>query len=164
MELLTPGSGLLFWQVVVFVALLVLLKKFAWGPILQSLKIREESIQDALDAAKEAKEEMANLKAANEDLMQEARGEREKMLKSATQAANVLKEEAKVQAQAMSDKIITDAKAEIEIQKNAALAEVKNQVITLSVEIAEKLMRQTLGDKASQKSLVENYLKDKNLN
>jgi F-type H+-transporting ATPase subunit b len=164
MELLTPGSGLLFWQVVVFVALLVLLKKFAWGPILQSLKIREESINDAHDAAKKSKEKIAKFNATKEYFIKEAICEREKMLKGATQAANILKEEAKVQAQAMSDKIVTDAKAEIEIQKNAALAEVKNQVITLSVEIAEKLMRKTLGEKGSQKSLVENYLKDKNLN
>jgi F-type H+-transporting ATPase subunit b len=164
MELLTPGFGLLFWQVVVFVGLLFLLKKFAWGPILDSLKIREENIQDALDSAKAAKEEMAKLNADNEKLLVEARVERDLIIKSATQAANSLKESAKVDAQVISDKIIEDAKSEIENQKNAALAEVKNQVIKLSVEISEKLIRQSLGDEKSKKSLVQSYLKDKNLN
>ena len=164
MELLTPGFGLLFWQVVVFVGLLILLKKFAWGPILDSLKIREENIQDALDSAKAAKEEMAKLNADNEKLLVEARAERDLIIKSATQAANSLKESAKVDAQGISDKIIEDAKSEIENQKNAALADVRNQVIKLSVEVSEKLIRHSLGDEKSKKSLVQSYLKDKNLN
>jgi len=164
MELLTPGSGLLFWQVVVFVALLFLLKKFAWRPILESLRIREESIQEALDSAKETKEEMVKLKADNENLLTEARGERDKIIKAAAHAANSIKDVAKTEAQGISDKIIADAKSEIESQKNAALAEVKNQVVKLSVEIAEKLIRQTIGDEKTKKSLVETYLKDKSLN
>jgi F-type H+-transporting ATPase subunit b len=164
MELLTPGSGLLFWQVVVFLALLFLLKKFAWRPILESLRIREESIQEALDSAKETKEEMVKLKANNENLLTEARGERDKIIKAATHAANSIKDVANTEARGISDKIIADAKSEIESQKNAALAEVKNQVVKLSVEIAEKLIRQTIGDEKTKKSLVETYLKDKSLN
>ncbi len=164
MELLTPGSGLLFWQIVIFVSLLLLLKKFAWGPILQSLKIREESIQDALDAAKEAKAEMAELHSENEVLLNKARDERDKIIKAATDAGNTLKEEAKANAQGISDKIIADAKSEIQSEKNAALADVRKQVISLSVEIAEKLLRQSLGEKGAQKSLIEKYLKDKSLN
>lgn len=164
MELLTPGSGLLFWQIVVFGSLLLLLRKFAWGPILQSLRIREESIQEALDAAKEAKEEMAQLHSENEVLLNKARDERDKMLKDAATVANNLKEIAKTEAQEMGEKLITDAKSEIESEKNAALAEVKNQVITLSIDIAEKLLRQSLGDEKAQKVLVEKYLKDKSLN
>ena len=164
MELLTPGFGLLFWQIVVFASLLFLLKKFAWGPILQSLKIREDSIQEALDSAKETKEEMALLKADNEKLLGEARAERDVILKTAVQAANTIKDEAKADAQGIGEKLIADAKSEIDSQKNAALAEVRNQVIKLSVGIAEKLIRQNLGDEKAQKSLVENYLKDKSLN
>jgi len=164
MELLTPGFGLLFWQIVVFASLLFLLKKFAWSPILQSLRIREDSIQEALDSAKETKEEMAILKADNEKLLGEARAERDVILKTAIQAANTIKEEAKANAQGIGEKIIADAKSEIDSQKNAALAEVRNQVIKLSVGIAEKLIRQTLGDEKAQKTLVENYLKDKSLN
>jgi F-type H+-transporting ATPase subunit b len=164
MELLTPGSGLLFWQIVVFGSLLFLLKKFAWGPILQSLRIREESIQEALDAAKEAKAEMAQLHSENEILLNKAREERDKMLKDAATVANNLKEVAKTEAHEIGEKLITDAKSEIESEKNAALTEVKNQVITLSVEIAEKLLRQSLGDEKAQKVLVEKYLKDKSLN
>ncbi len=164
MELLTPGFGLLFWQIVVFGSLLFLLRKFAWDPILQSLRIREESIQEALDAAKEAKTEMEQLHSENEVLLNKAREERDKMLKDAAAAANNLKEIAKTEAQGIGEKLIADAKSEIESEKNAALTEVRNQVITLSIEIAEKLLRQSLGNEKAQKVLVEKYLKDKSLN
>lgn len=164
MELLTPAFGLLFWQVVVFTGLLLLLKKFAWSPILQSLKIREDSIQEALDAAKEAKAEMAELHSENEVLLNKARDERDKIIKAATDAANSLNEEAKANAQGISDRIIAEAKIEIQREKNTALADVRKQVVLLSVEIAEKLIRQSLGEKGAQKSLIEKYLKDKSLN
>ncbi len=164
MELLTPGSGLIFWQIIVFVSLLLLLKTFAWQPILHSLKIREESIQEALDSAKDAKEEMSQLKAENEILLQEARIERDKILKVANDAANKIKEEAKSAASGIADKMIAEARKEIESEKNAALAEVRNKVVSFSVEIAERLLMKSLAKDVAQKELVDQYLKEKNLN
>ena len=164
MELLTPGSGLLFWQIVVFVSLLLLLKTFAWQPILHSLKIREESIQEALDSAKEAKEEMSQLKAENEKLLQEARIERDKILKVANTVASKIKDEAKSAASGITDKMIEVARKEIESEKNAALQEVRNLVVSLSVEIAERLLQKALAKDVAQKELVDQYLKEKNLN
>ena len=164
MELLTPGFGLLFWQIVIFITLVLLLKKFAWQPILQSLKIREDSIQDALDSAKEAKEEMSKLKADNEILLNEAKVERDKILKDASIASSRIKEDAKSAAAEITDKMIVDARIEIQNEKNAALAEVRRQVVSLSVEIAEKLLQRSLTKDTAQKELVEQYLKDKKLN
>jgi len=164
MELLTPGFGLLFWQIVIFITLVLLLKRFAWQPILQSLKIREDSIQDALDSAKEAKEEMSKLKADNEILLNEAKVERDKILKDASSASNRIKDDAKSATAEITNKMIVDARIEIQNEKNAALAEVRRQVVSLSVEIAEKLLQRSLTKDTTQKELVEQYLKDKKLN
>lgn len=164
MELLTPGFGLLFWQIVIFITLVLLLKRFAWQPILQSLKIREDSIQDALDSAKEAKEEMSKLKADNEILLNEAKVQRDKILKDASTASSRIKDDAKSAAAEITNKMIVDARIEIQNEKNAALAEVRRQVVSLSVEIAEKLLQRSLTKDTAQKELVEQYLKDKKLN
>ncbi len=164
MELLTPGIGLMFWQAVIFLLLVLLLGKFAWRPILDSLRIREESIEEALRAADEAREEMARLQADNEKLLAKAREEREAMLKDAAKMASQLKEEAKEDAKKITAKMMEDARAGIEAEKEAALKEVKDQVAELSVEIAEKLIRKALGDEKAQKALVEEFLADKNLN
>ena len=164
MDLLTPGIGLIFWQSLVFIILVFLLAKFAWRPILDSLKIRDESIEEALQMAEKARLEMGDLKADNEKLMLEARSEREALLKEAAKAANTIKEEAKLDAQKMSTKIVEDAKASIDAEKAAALAEVRTLVIDLSVEIAEKVVRKQFGDEKSQKALVSDFLADKNIN
>ena len=164
MELLTPGIGLIFWQVVIFLMLVVLLGIFAWRPILDSLRIREESIEEALRSAEEAREEMSELKADNEKLLAKAREERDILLKEAAKIAAQLKEEAKEDAKKITSKLIEDAKASIISEKEAALKEVRNQVAELSVEIAEKLIRKTLGDDKSQKDLVDEFLSDKNFN
>ena len=164
MELVSPGFGLLFWQIVIFITLVLLLKRFAWKPILQSLKIREDSIQDALDSAKEAKEEMSRLKADNEILLNEAKVERDKILKDASSASNRIKDDAKSATAEITNKMIVDARIEIQNEKNAALAEVRRQVVSLSVEIAEKLLQRSLTKDTTQKELVEQYLKDKKLN
>lgn len=164
MELLTPGIGLIFWQFVIFLLLVILLRVFAWRPILDSLRIREESIEEALRSADEAREEMSKLKSDNEKLLAEARAEREVLLKDATSAATQIKEDAKEDAKKMASKMIEDAKSSIEAEKDAALKEVKNQVAELSVDIAEKLIRRSLGDEKSQKALVKEFLKDKSLN
>jgi F-type H+-transporting ATPase subunit b len=164
MELLTPGTGLIIWQLIVFVLLFLLLSKLAWKPIISSLKEREDSIQSALDTAEKARLEMSQLKSDNEKLLKEAREERDKMLKEAREASNRLKDEAQSDAKKTADKIIEDARAAINIEKQAALKEVRVQVALFSLEVAEKLMKKNLADDKSQKELVENYIKDLKIN
>ena len=164
MDLLTPGTGLLFWQAVVFLALVYLLAKLAWKPILSSLKEREESIQTALDSAEKAKLEMASLKADNEKLLKEARAERDVILKEAREAAGRLHDQAQTDAKKNADKIIEDAKAIINTEKHAALREVRAQVAAFSLEIAEKLIRKILESDKAQKELVDGFVKDLKIN
>lgn len=164
MELLTPGVGLIFWQVVVFVILLVFLKKFAWQPILNALKIREESIEEALATAEEARKEIEGLKADNENLLDEARREREIMLKEARDAASAINKDARDEASKVSIKMIEDAKAAIESEKQVALTEVRNQVSELSLAITEKILKERLASNKAQTELIEKYVKDLKLN
>lgn len=164
MELLTPGTGLLFWQVIVWIILIYFLAKFAWKPIVQSLRIREDSIKEALDSAEQAKEEMAKLTADNEKLLDQARLERDKILKEAKDAGTAMLEEAKSNAATTSTKMIEDAKVAINTEKQAALTEVKNQVALLSLEIAEKLVKKQLSDDKAQKEMIADFLKEINLN
>jgi F-type H+-transporting ATPase subunit b len=164
MDLLTPGSGLIIWQAIIFLLLFVLLSKFAWKPIIGSLKEREESIQNALDTADKARAEMAKLSADNENLLKQAREERDKMLKEAREVANRLKDEAQSDAKKAADKIITDARAAINVEKEAALRDVRTQVAMFSLEVAEKLMKKNLSSDKEQKGLIEGYIKDLKLN
>lgn len=164
MELLTPGTGLLFWQAVVFLALFFLLSKFAWKPILGSLKEREQSIHEALASAEKAKEEMARLQAGNEQLLREAREERDRIVRDARDAANRLIDQAQTEAKRSADRLIEDAKAVINTEKQAALRDVKSQVALFSIQIAEKLIRKNLSGDQAQKDMVEEYLKDIKLN
>ena len=164
MELLTPGTGLLFWQAVVFLALFFLLAKFAWKPILGSLKERELSIHEALASAEKAKEEMARLQAGNEQLLREAREERDRIVRDARDAANRLIDQAQAEAKRSADRLIEDAKAVINTEKQAALRDVKSQVALFSIQIAEKLIRKNLSGDQAQRDMVEEYLKDIKLN
>ena len=164
MDLITPGFGLIFWQTVTFLAVLLILGKFAWKPILTALKERETSIEDALSAAEKAKNEMENLKAENEKLLAEARLERDKILKDAAAAGNKLKDDARDEAGKISAKMLEDAKNAINNEKKAALADIKGQVALLSIQIAEKLLRKNLEDDKAQKSLVNEFIKDLNNN
>ena len=164
MELLIPNPGLVFWTSIAFLMLVFLLSKFAWKPILQTLRIREESIDEALKAAELAREEMGELKADNEKLLVKAREERELLLKDAAKAASMIKEEAKTESEAISKRMLNDAKAGIEAEKQSALAEVRNQVANLSVEIAEKIIRKNLENDKAQKALVDEFLNDKSFN
>jgi F-type H+-transporting ATPase subunit b len=164
MDLLTPGTGLILWQIFVFLLLVFLMAKFAWKPILGSLKEREESIQQALDSAERAKLEMAALKSDNEKLLREAREERDKILKQAREAANRLHDQAQADAKRNADKIIEDAKAIIQTEKQAALRDVKSQVAMFSLEIAEKLIKNNLKEDKAQKELADTYIKDLKLN
>lgn len=164
MDLLTPGTGLIIWQTFVFVLLIFLLAKFAWKPILNSLKDREKSIQEALDTAEKARQEISRLKSDNEVLLQQAREERDRMLREAREAAQRLKEETEAAAKKSADRIIDDARVAIGIEKSAALRDIKEQVATFSIEIAEKLLREKLSDDKSQRALVDTYLKDIKVN
>lgn len=164
MQLLTPAVGLIIWQTIVFVLLFLLLAKLAWKPIINSLKERERSIQDALDTAEKARHEMSQLKSDNEKLLREAREERDRILREAREVAVKMKEEAQADARRTSDKIIEDARAAINIEKQAALKDVKVQVAMFSLEIAEKLMKKNLSSDKSQRELVDAYLKDLKVN
>ena len=156
--------GLFFWQIMILVVLVILLKKLAWKPILDALNAREQGIQDALDSAENARKEMQNLKSDNEKLLQEARMERDAMIKEAREIKDKMISEAKEDAQREGEKMIQQAKATIQTEKNAALADIKNQVATLSVQIAEKVVREELSTKAKQERLVEDMLDDVKLN
>ena len=164
MNLVTPDIGLLFWMLVSFGIVLFLLKKYAWKPILKSLNEREASISDALNAAKKAKDEIADLKSDNERILAEARAERDKMLKEAREAKDAIINEAKGKATTEAERLITIARESIKNEKMAAITELKNQVATLSVEIAEKIMKQQLASDEKQKALVADLLKDAKLN
>ncbi|MEL6917805.1 MAG: F0F1 ATP synthase subunit B [Bacteroidota bacterium] len=164
MELVTPEIGLIFWTTLSFLVLLFVLRKFAWKPILKSVNDRESSIKDALAEAENARKEMQNLQADNERILKEARAEREAMLKDARDMKNKIVSDAKEQAQSEADKMIKQAQEAIESEKKAAVADIKNQVADLSVEIAEKVIKEQLTDKNKQLKLVENMLGDIKLN
>ena len=156
--------GLFIWQVLIFVGLIFLLKKFAWKPILDAVNEREDGIKNALLSAENAKKEMQNLKASNERTLQEARLERDNLLKDAREIKDKMIADAKEEAQTQGLRMIEQAKIAIESEKNAAMAELKLHVSTLSVEIAEKLLKDELSNKDSQMKLVEKMLDDAKLN
>lgn len=158
------SPGLFIMQTVIFLVLIFLMVRFAWKPIMNSLNDREEGIQNALDSAEKAKLEMQNLQADNQKLLKEARAEREAMLKDARDMKNKMIEDAKGEAQAEATKLITQAHASIEAEKKAAIAELKSQVADLSIEIAEKVVREELSNRAKQIKLVESMLGDAKLN
>lgn len=158
------GFGLFFWALIIFIGLVILLKKFAWKPILDAVNEREEGIRNALLSAENAKKEMQNLKSDNEKLLADARAERDSLMKDAREIKDKMINDAKTEAQAAGEKMIAQAKAAIESEKNAAMAELKNQVSSLSLEIAEKVLRDELSNKDSQTKLVEKMLGDAKLN
>lgn len=162
--LVLPSVGIIIWTTVSFVILLVLLRKFAWKPILEAVNTREEGIRTALNSAEEAKKEMANLTSANEKLLKEAREERDGMLKDARETRKQMVADAKAQAIEEGEKMIANAKEVIKTEKKAAVAEIKNQVATLSIEIAEKIVKGDLSTDDKHKSLVNDLIADVNLN
>jgi len=156
--------GLFVWQTVLFVGLLFLLKKYAWGPILGAVNEREAGIKDALNLAEKAKMEMENLQADNQKLLKEARAEREAMLKEARELKSSMIESAKTEAKEEANKLVANAQAAIETEKKAAIADLKSVVAELSISIAETVVREELSDKSKQEKLVESMLKDATLN
>jgi F-type H+-transporting ATPase subunit b len=164
MELIKPDYGLIFWMLLSFGILVFLLTKFAWKPILKALKDREQTIEDSLRAAENARKEMANLKADNEKLLAEARNERDKILKEARETKEKIINEARGKASQEADRLIKIARETIHNEKMAAITDLKNQVANLSIEIAEKIIRQQLAADEKQKALIAEMLKDVKLN
>ncbi|MCC6384353.1 MAG: F0F1 ATP synthase subunit B [Bacteroidia bacterium] len=164
MELVKPEFGLIFWMTISFGILVFLLTKFAWKPIMKALKDREQSIENSLKSAEKARSEMANLKADNEKLLVEARNERDQILKQARDTKDQIINEARGKATEEADRLIKIARESIHNEKMAAITELKNQVANLSIEIAEKIIRQQLATDEKQKALVVEMLKDVKLN
>ena len=158
------SPGLFIVQTILFLLLIFLMVKFAWKPILNSLNDREEGIKSALDAAENAKKEMENLNADNERLLKEARIEREALLKEAREMKDKIISDATNEAQDKAGKMIEQAQAAIETEKKAAMAELKSHVAGLSIEIAEKVVREELSNKDKQLKLVEDMLGETTLN
>lgn len=152
--------GLFFWMTVLFIALLFLLRRFAWRPILDSVNEREEGIKNALASAEEAKKEMQNLQASNEQLLKEARAERDAMIKEAREIKDKMIADAKDDAKEVAAQLIQNAQASIEQEKQAALSELKHQVAELSIGIAETVVKKELASKDDQLKLVEGLLED----
>ena len=152
--------GLFFWQITLFLLLLILLKKFAWKPILSALDERENGIKDALTSAENAKKEMQNIQADNERILKEARAERDEMMKDAREIKESMLTEAKDEAKAEAAKIIVQAQATIQSEKQKAITELKTQVAELSVGIAEKVVRKELANDKEQSVLIEQLLKE----
>ncbi len=152
--------GLFFWQSLLFLALFLLLRKFAWKPILNAVNEREEGIKNALEEADNARKEMQNLNADNERILKEARIERDILLKEAREMKENLISEAKEEAKAQADKVVLQAQATIQAEKQSAITELKNKVAELSVDIAEKVIREELSDKKKQLKLVNDMLKE----
>ena len=158
------SPGLFFMQAFILLVLILLLKKFAWKPILSAISEREDSIANALESAEKAKEEMQKLHTENETLLQQAREERGLILKEAREAKDKMISDAKITAQTEADRIIESAKQSINNEKMAAMTELKNQVATISLEIAEKIIKQELSDDDKQKTLIGNLIEDVTLN
>ena len=164
MEIIKPDLGLLIWMLISFGVILYVLIKFAWRPILAALKYRERSIQKSLEAAQQAKEEMAKIEFGNEKITQLAKIERENLLKEAKELKNNIIEEAKETAKKEAKKIIEEARLSVEYEKNMVINEIKNQIAALSVDIAEKILKQNLGNESTQKKLIDDLVKDIDLN
>jgi F-type H+-transporting ATPase subunit b len=164
MELLNPGFGLVFWTAITFLILLIILRKFAWKPILDAVDEREKSISESLEAADQAKTDMLHLKEDNKQMMKEAREQRDQMLRDAQDMKKRLIADATDEAGKKSAEMIAKAQESIRSEKNAAIKELKSQVGLLSIEIAEKVIKAELKDEKSQKALVEKMLKEVQLN
>jgi len=162
--LLDPAIGLIFWTTITFILLLLLLGKFAWKPILTAIKTREEGITRALASAESALSDMRELKSNNEKILTAAQNERDALLKEARETKDAIIAEAKTKASKEADRMIASAREAITAEKNAAVSEIKAQIATLSIDIAEKILKTELSTDEKQKSLVNSLMKDVNFN
>lgn len=164
MELVTPNLGTIFWMVIIFGVVAFVLKKFAWRPILNALYEREESIESALNAAEKARQEMATLKAGNEQLLAEARKEKETILREAMNLKDNIISEAKEKAAAETQKSIVNARQQIENEKAKAINEMKQQMTEISLSIAEKVIRKEMAGNKQQQEMVNKLIDEIKLN
>ncbi len=159
-----PGLGLIFWMTLVFGLLLFILAKFAWKPIMKGIRQREDNIRNSLQAAEQAQKDMLKLKAGNEELLQQAKNERDSMLAEARKMQETIIEEAKVKADEETNRLIEAARLSIEMEKKAAISELKGQLAEISVEISEKLLKRELEPANKQKQLIDQMLEEIDFN
>lgn len=164
MGLISPDYGTIFWMVISFGVVFFILAKFAWGPIMKGLKDRENSIDEALESAEAARKEMARLRADHEKIMQEARAERDSLIGEARKMRDEIVELARTEAIKEGEKLIVNARKQIENEKFSALDQIKEQVSLLSVQVAEKILRKELSDPKKNDALMQDMLKDLKLN
>lgn len=164
MGLVTPNPGTIFWMIIIFGIVLYILRKFAWKPILNALKDREESIAQALNSAEEAKKQVAGIKAENENIMAEARREKGLILQEAKEIKDKIIAEAKEKAIMETQKAVETARIQIQNEKNNAINDIKKQVAELSVMIAEKVIKKELSNKAEQEKLMNGLIDEIKLN
>lgn len=164
MSLLTPSFGMIFWMIIAFIVVLLILRSFAWKPILNALREREYNIKEALRSADNAKKEMKKLKADNEKIIAEGQKEKNEILKEARETREKMINDAKDEARREAEKIIENAKISIAEEKAAVLAELRNKVVELSVDIAEKIIKDHLDNDKAQKELIDDLLNDVKFN
>ncbi len=162
--MLQPSIGLIFWTTLCFLILMFLLKKFAWKPVMGAIESREDSIREALASAEKAREDIANIAADNERVLAEARAERDEMLKDARKMKDDIVAEASSIAQKEADKIVENARHAVELEKQAAMTEMKNTIAKLSLDIAEQILRKELKDEKKQEEHVSELMQEINLN
>ena len=162
MELVTPALGLIFWTTIVFLLLLLLLKKFAWKPILSAVEERNNLINDSLQAAEKARDEMSELNSNNQKIIAQAKLDRDNLLKEGREMKSQIISQAKDQAALQAEKLVNSAKEQISNEKMKALTELKNHVADLSIEMAEKVLSNELSDASKQKELINRSLKENN--
>ena len=164
MEIVSPGIGLILWMTISFAILIFVLRRYAWKPILKSLHDREETIDEALNQANLAREEMKTLKAGNEKLLKEAQGERNVILREARKVKESIIEEARVKANEEANNIVENAKERIENEKMAAMTDLKNQIASISIEVAEKILERELSADNKQEDYLKKLIENANLN
>jgi F-type H+-transporting ATPase subunit b len=164
MQLVTPGIGLMFWMIVSFGLVLFVLGKYAWKPIMKGIHQREDTIEKALEAANDAKKEMLKLKAGNEQLLRDAKDERDALMRDARKVKEAILDEAREKANEEAARILENARENIQFEKMAAINELKNQIATISIEIAEKVIGKELENKKAQQELTEKLLKEVKIN
>jgi len=164
MQLVTPGIGLIFWMLVSFSLVMYILAKYAWAPIMKGIHQREDTIEKALEAANEAKKEMLKLKAGNEQLLREAKDERDALMREARKMKEDILDEARAKGAEESARILETARENIQFEKMAAINDLKNQIASISIEIAEKLIGKELENKKQQQELTEKLLKEVKIN
>jgi F-type H+-transporting ATPase subunit b len=164
MELITPDFGIIFWQTTILLVVLFILGKFAWKPILQTLRQRETHIEEALQGAQEAKEILTQMRAEQDQLLENSSREREKMINEAIAAKNSILESAKIEAQHLSQKLLKDARETIETEKNMAFDKLKQEIAVIAIQVAEKLLAKELNKENKQEDLVRRLIKETHLN